>query len=69
MGLKMNSAGVAWEVEDDGGILHSVTRLPSGRYSGEMRVYGRVVIEGVEYEFDRCVKVAMKKQKEPENNT
>jgi hypothetical protein len=50
-----------YEIQDDGGLLFSVVRTASGGLSGKVRVYGHVLVDGVEYEYDREVRVAMKK--------
>ena len=57
---KHTSEGLSWEVVDDGGVLHTVTRLPSGRLTAEMRLYATVVVDGKDYEVDRCVRIALK---------
>lgn len=40
------------EVLEDGGLLYGVERTQTGRLTGKVRVYGRVVVDGVEYEYD-----------------
>jgi hypothetical protein len=53
---------VTFEVEDDGGLAYAVERTPGGRLTVVVRVYGRVIIDGVPYEYDRgTVRVALKR--------
>lgn len=60
----MTHEDVEYEVEDDGGILFSVQKSKSGDLSVQTRVYGRVVIDGKVYEYDRNVRVKLKRSKE-----
>jgi hypothetical protein len=56
---------VSYEVEDDGGLLYNVERTPSGRLSARVRVYGRVIIDGLTYEYDRDdVRCALRRVKD-----
>lgn len=44
---------VPFEVNDDGGMLYAVERMKDGSHTACVRVWGRVTIEGKEYEYDR----------------
>lgn len=56
---------VPYEVEDDGGMLFNVQRMRSGGLTGQVRVWGRVEIEGKLYEYDRAeVRVALRPVKD-----
>jgi hypothetical protein len=52
---------VDYEADDEGGLLFKVERTDSGALSAMVRVYGRVLVDGVEYSYDRDVRVALKK--------
>lgn len=54
------------EVRDEGAIFHAAFKSRSGAKCVEARVYGRVTIDGVEYEVDRVLRIALKKTKERE---
>jgi hypothetical protein len=43
---------VSHVVEDDGGLLYSVERSKSGSLTARVRVWGRVTIDGKDYEYD-----------------
>jgi hypothetical protein len=43
---------VRHEVEDDGGMCYAVDRSKSGSLTARVRVWGRVTIDGKEYEYD-----------------
>ncbi len=60
----LNRESVEFAVDDDGGLLFDVEKSASGRLTAKVRVWGRVVIDDVEYEYDRdSVRVALKKVK------
>jgi len=55
---------VVADIVDEGAILYTVEKSPSGSLTAVFRVYGHVSIDGVEYECDRdTVRVALKKVK------
>lgn len=63
----MNGKGesVPHEVEEDGGLLYDVERMPSGGLTAKFRVYSRVTIDGKRYECDRGeVRVSLSRSKE-----
>lgn len=56
---------VTHTVEDDGGLCYDVEITPSGSLTAKVRVWGRVIIDGEVYEYDRdTVRVALKKVKD-----
>lgn len=60
----MNGTGthVEYEVEDDGGLLYDVERMPSGGLTAKFRVYAHVIIDGKQYECDRGeVRIALQR--------
>lgn len=57
----VNHQHVPYEVEDDGGMLFEVEVTASGSLTALVRVYGRVVIDGKLYEYDKNVRVKLNK--------
>lgn len=55
---------VAYEVDDDGGMLYNIQRMPSGGYTAQVRVWGQVTIDGRQYAYDRHVRVQLIRQPE-----
>lgn len=57
-----------YEVREEGALLYDVYEIPyngkaRNRVGGQMRLYGRVMVNGVEYELDKDVRVILKKRK------
>jgi hypothetical protein len=58
-----NAEKVDKKVLEDSCILHRVVRLQSGRLKGEFRYMSRIVVDGEEYEVDKCFYVSFRKVK------
>jgi hypothetical protein len=59
--MSTNRERVDHEVLDEDGIAHNVERSKSGGLTVEVRVYGRLLIDGEEYDYDRHVRVRVTK--------
>lgn len=54
---------VSYEVQDDTGMLFAVDRAKNGSLTATVRVCGRVDVEGKTYEYDRNIRVKLRKEK------
>ena len=54
-----------YQIREDGSLLHSVYKTASG-FSGEVRLYGHVIIDGKSYRYDRVVQVRLKRTWTPQ---
>jgi hypothetical protein len=55
---------VSFEDVDDGGILFNVQKASNGILTGEVRVYGHVVVDGKQYSYDRNFRVRLTRDKD-----
>jgi hypothetical protein len=55
---------VPHEIEDDGGLLYNVERTQGGSLTAMVRVWGHLTVGGVPYEYDRNIRVKLKRCKE-----
>lgn len=54
---------VSHEVDDDGGMCFRVDKTPAGAMTALVRVWGHITIDGKQYEYDREVRVKIKRSK------
>ncbi len=50
------------EFEDEECVGHRVTKDASGRLTVEARMIGYVVVDGVQYKFDRVIKARLRRE-------
>ena len=58
-----SSQDVEYDVDDDGGMCYDVAETKSGAKVAKVRVWGHVTISGKKYEYDRHIKVRLKRAK------
>ena len=52
-----------YDIENDDGVLHDVTKASNGIMSAWIDVHGTIVVDGKRYSYERTIKIRLKRDK------